>query len=249
MTSDKTPEKAVVSDLADSARKDPTTGNGRFYWPALIDTLIVIIVLVAVKQTFLLYTVKFAGPISTFTAMIVATWRLRARGTTWRDLGLVRPENLWKTIGWSAIAFGVIIAGAALGNLLAEPFFDKLPSTNRFGNIEGDIPAFLMWLGLVWTHSAFFEEMLFRAFIIHHLGEFFGGDKAALIISVVLAALFFGYRHAYYQGAFGFVVTGSIGLTLGIFYVWFGRKNLLPQIIAHGTMNTIGFTMRFLGLR
>jgi len=249
MTSDENPENGTLSDPAYIVGKDTDTGVGRFHWPALIDALIVIITLVVVKQTFLLYTVKFAGPISTFTAMIVATWRLRARGTTWADLGLKKPENFLKTIGWSIIAFGVIIAGAALGNLLAEPFFDKLPSTNRFGNIEGDIPAFLMWLGLIWTHSAFFEEMLFRAFIIHHLGEFFGGDKAALIISVVLAALFFGYRHAYYQGAFGFVVTGSIGLTLGIFYVWFGRKNLLPQIIAHGTMNTIGFTMRFLGLR
>lgn len=218
-------------------------------WSALLDALIIILVLVAVKQFFLLYTIKYAGPISTFTAMAFATWRLRARGMGWANLGFKKPESWRKTLLWSGAAFGVIVAFGVIGGEIAEQFFEKADPSNRFGNIEGDVPMYLLWMVLVWTHGAFFEEMLFRAFIINRFGSFLGGSTAATLVSVVVAAVFFGYRHAYYQGLYGFVVTGAIGLGLGLFYVWIGRKNLLPQILAHGYMNTIGFTARFLGLR
>ena len=218
-------------------------------WSALFDALIIILVLVAVKQFFLLYTIKYAGPISTFTAMAVATWRLRARGMGWADLGFKMPENWGKTLLWSGVAFGFILVFMGVGSGIAELFFDEADAVNRFGDIEGDVPMYLLWMGLVWTHGAFFEEMLFRAFIINRFGSFLGGSTLATVVSVVVAAIFFGYRHAYYQGPYGFVVTGAAGLGLGLFYVWIGRKNLLPQILAHGYANSIGFTMRFLGLK
>lgn len=221
----------------------------RLNYDALVDAIIIIVALVAVKQSFLLYDSKFAGPVSTFIAMFVATWRLRARGLTWGELGFKRPDSWWRTLALSGFVFGVIVLGAALGNGIAGVFFDKGYVLNRFGNIEGDIPMYLMWMGLVWTHSAFFEEMLFRAFLINRLSAFLGGSTAATLLSVTLAAIFFGYRHAYYQGPFGFVVTGVIGFGLGLIYVWFGKNNLLPQILAHGYVNSISFTMRFLGIK
>ena len=218
-------------------------------WRSLLDVVIVTLLLVIVKQYFLLHTMKFAGPISTFTAMIVATWCLRTKGLRWADLGLKKPKSIFRTALWGALAFGIIALGSGIGGEIANLFFTKQPSSNRFGNIEADIPAYLMWLTLVWTHSAFFEEMLFRAFIINRLIALLGNNKTAMTISVILAATFFGYRHAYYQGWYGFVTTGVIGLGLGIFYLWVGKRNLWPQIMAHGVVNTISFTFRFLGLR
>ena len=220
-----------------------------FNYSALVDALIIIMALVAVKQFCLQFDSKFAGPISTFTAMFVATWRLRKRGMTWGELGFRRPESWWRTLALSGFVFGVIVLGAAVGNGIADLFFDKGYVLNRFGDIEGDVPMYLMWMGLVWTHAAFFEEMLFRAFLINRLSAFLGGSTTATLLSVTLAALFFGYRHAYYQGPYGFVVTGVIGFALGLVYVWFGKNNLLPQILAHGYVNSISFTMRFLGLK
>lgn len=221
----------------------------RFDWRALLDTFIIVAVLVAVKQFFLLYTIKFAGPISTFTAMAVATWLLRRRGMGWADLGFRMPVSWWKTLLWSVAAFGVILVAGGIGSELAEQFFDRRYVADRFGDIEGDLPMYLLWMGLVWTHGAFFEEMLFRAFIINRFSAFLGGSTAATVLAVVVAAIFFGYRHAYYQGPFGFVVTGSIGLAFGLFYMWIGKNNLLPQILAHGYMNSISFTLRFVGLK
>ena len=216
---------------------------------ALIDAIMIIAVLVAVKQFSLIHFNKFAGPISTFTAMVFATWRLRARGMSWADLGFKKPESWGRTLLLSGLVFGVIVLFSAAGSAMAGLFFEKGYVFNRFGDIEGNVPMYLMWMGLVWTHSAFFEEMLFRAFIIERLGKFLGGSTTATLVSVTIAAVFFGYRHAYYQGAYGFVVTGIIGFGLGLVYIWFGKNNLLPQILAHGYVNSIGFTMRFLGLR
>lgn len=224
-------------------------GALRLDWQALTDAIIIIVVLVAVKQFFLLYTIKYAGPVSTFTAMAVATWRLRARGLGWAELGFRKPQNWLRTLLLSGLVFGVIIVCAAIGNGVAGLFFEKGYVADRFGDIEGNLPMYLVWMGLVWTHAAIFEEMLFRAFLINRLGAFLGGSTAATIASVVLAAIFFGYRHAYYQGPFGFIVTGVIGLGLGFVYVWIGRNNLLPQILAHGYVNSISFTMRYLGLK
>lgn len=224
-------------------------GARRLDWSALIDAIIIILVLVAVKQTFLTYTIKYAGPISTFTAIGVATWRLRLRGMSWGDLGFRRPDSWPRTLGLSVFVFGIILLSGGLGDAIANLFFEKGYVANRFGDIEGDVPMYLVWMALVWTHGAFFEEMLFRAFLINRLSQFMGSSTASTILAVAIAAVFFGYRHAYYQGLFGFVVTGSIGVALGVIYVWFGKRNLLPQILAHGYMNTIGFTMRFLGLR
>lgn len=38
-----------------------------------------------------------------FTSLVIAVWRMRARKVTWNDLGLRKPDNIWKTLGGTAI--------------------------------------------------------------------------------------------------------------------------------------------------
>jgi hypothetical protein len=59
--------------------------------------------------------------------------------------------------------------------------------------------------------------------------------------------MFFGYGHYYYQGLSGAVVTGAIGLVLGIMFVLF-RRNLWPVILWHGIIDTLAFSAYFLNL-
>jgi hypothetical protein len=73
-----------------------------------------------------------------------------------------------------------------------------------------------------------------------------GGTRTASLAAVVLAAIFFGYRHYYYQGMHGAIVTGLIGLLFGLIYIWIGRRNILPLALAHGLANSIAQTSRFL---
>lgn len=203
--------------------------------------------LVIVKQSILPFSQLFGGPASTFTAMIVATWLLHRRGSSWSELGLRWPESWLRTLGYTALILVALLSTAGAMQALANLFFEDVGTSGRFDFVQGNLPGYLMMLALVWTHGSFFEELLFRAFIITKLQTGFGNTPIAGYLAVVVAAIFFGYRHYYYQGMHGAVVTGGIGLVFGLIYLKAGRSSILPLSLAHGTMNTIAQTIRFTG--
>lgn len=213
---------------------------------ALIDLLLVVAVLVIVKQSVLPYSVVYAGPVSTFSAMAVATLLLHRRGFTWADLGLKWPESWLRTLGLTLLIFIAFIATVAAFQALADLFFEDIGTSGRFDFVSGNLGAYLIIMALVWTHGSFFEELLFRAFIITKSESALGGTRIASLAAVLLAAIFFGYRHYYYQGMHGAIVTGGIGLLFGLIYLKIGRRNILPLVLVHGVANSIAQTQRFL---
>lgn len=227
--------------------KAPSSPKAR--WSALRDLLLVVATLVIVKQSLLPMTQLYAGPASTFSAMIVATVLLRRRGMGWRDLGLRWPDDWPKTFGLTVLTMVFFLVCTQLMVPVADHFFEDIGTSDRFSHVEGNWAAYLVMLLLVWTHASFFEELLFRAFIIHHTSRAFGGGMKADILALLLSSVFFGYRHAYYQGWHGALVTGAGGFAFGVFYLWFGRRNIMPLILAHGAFNTLGQTFRFLGIK
>ena len=215
---------------------------------ALADLVIILLVLVSVKQALLPFTRLYAGPASTFSAMIVATLLLHYRGFTWANLGLKWPQSWVKTVGLTFVTLAAFFAGLAVFQTLADRLFIDVGATGRFDHVEGNLTAYVMIMLLVWTHGSFFEELLFRAFIISKTSEFLGNGVRAQLIAVLASAIFFGYRHYYYQGLHGALITGGIGLIFGCLYIWFGRRNILPLILAHGAINSLAQTLRFLGM-
>lgn len=216
---------------------------------AFLDLAIVVFILVAVKQALLPVTLLYAGPVSTLSAMIVATILLRRRGTGWGDLGLRWPQSWLRTMGLTVLAIGFFIVCTQLMGLFADRFFEDPDYGTRFDHIEGNLWAYLGIMMLVWTHGSFFEELLFRAFIMTNMSDALGGGWRGDIIALLLSSAFFGYRHAYYQGIHGAFITGAAGFAFGVLYLWFGRSNILPLILAHGTLNSLGQTFRFLGIQ
>lgn len=132
--------------------------------------------------------------------------------------------------------------------LVADRLFEDIGTSDRFSHIEGNLTAYLIIMLLVWTHGSFFEELLFRAFIISNASEALNGGLRADLLALLISSAFFGYRHAYYQGWHGALITGAGGFAFGVFYLWFGRRNIMPLILAHGAFNTLGQTFRFLGI-
>ena len=234
-----------VSDSAD-APVEGARAPGRLI--ALRDLFLVVATLVLVKQSLLPITQLYAGPASTFSAMIVATVLLRRRGMGWRDMGLRWPESWPKTLGLTLLTMAFFVVLTQLMVPLADYFFEDVGTSDRFSHVEGNLVAYVVIMLLVWTHGSFFEELLFRAFIINHTSGALGGGFRADIAALLLSSAFFGYRHAYYQGWHGALVTGAGGFAFGAFYLWFGRRNILPLILAHGVFNTLGQTFRFLGI-
>lgn len=222
--------------------------TGQFDIGALFDLIVILAVLVTVKWMLTPHTQLYAGAGSTTSAMIVGTLLLRRRGLLWADLGFRRPESWPKTLGLAVLVFGIYIVALGAMKGVADHFFEDVGTSGRFDHVEGNLVAYLILMGVIWTHAAFFEELIYRAFFINRLGTALGGSGVALCIAVFFAGSFFGYRHLVYQGMHGALMTGAVGVAFGLVYLWFGRRNLWPLIIAHGTVDTIGITARFLGV-
>jgi CAAX protease family protein len=197
---------------------------------------------------------RYAGPVSLVIVLVVLTGYMRIRRETWAGMGLIAlpgvraklmliPQTLLAFVAFAIAAATVLFGGEALG----LEFMSEIPDgvEDRWGDIKGNLPLYLLWLGIVWTAAAFGEEMFFRGFIITRLQSVFSGVKFASVIAVILAAAFFGYIHMYYQGLRGFFTTGAIGLAFGATFLLM-KRNLYPVILVHGIVDTLTFTAIFM---
>jgi len=183
-----------------------------------------------------------------FITLIIATWRMKVRNVTWKDLGLRKPKNFKKTL---FVTIGILIA-IVLSIIAFEIIKDYLPFTleqknysensiSKFGNLKGNWLLFFTIMPGVLIESML-EELLDRGFLINWFEKLFSKTTIATIIAVILQALIFGFRHSYYLSDRSIRV-GIIGLIMGIAYVKFDR-NLWPLIIAHCVLNTMSMVDR-----
>jgi membrane protease YdiL (CAAX protease family) len=91
----------------------------------------------------------------------------------------------------------------------------------------------------------FFEEIIFRGFLINSISSLIP-QKKGLLIAIIISSIIFGYLHSY-QGVSGQILTGITGLFLCILYVK-TNKNLWLCILTHGCINTISLTVLYYNL-
>jgi membrane protease YdiL (CAAX protease family) len=192
-------------------------------------------------------SIVFAGPVGLLVAMGVASLRLKARGLTWKDVGVARPASPVALAVATVVVFVlVIVLSNAATIALKSTGFDAAPlDVDPWEGLPGNLPYLLFRLLLAWVTS-FGEEFIFRGLLIFGLAAAFGGTRISVMLAIVLQACLFGYLHHATQGLAGAFSAGASGLALGIGYVAFGR-NLWPVVIVHVTFNTIAVTELFLG--
>ncbi len=184
-----------------------------------------------------------------FSTLVVATWRMRARGVTWYDLGFRRPESIGKTL----LLSGAILAAVVASIIIFEVVKDQIPAladtdtsdesaVSRFGNLKGNYPLFFTIIFFIWIESAL-EELLDRGFLMNWFERFFAKIPFKTVLAIVVQAAIFGFRHAPSHGLSGAITVGIIGLVMGSAYMFLGR-NLWPLIIAHCVLNTISMLDR-----
>ena len=78
---------------------------------------------------------------------------------------------------------------------------------------------------------AFYEETIFRGFLLVRLSQLTGSRVAAVLISTAV----FGSLHAY-EGPVAMGMVSGLGLILCVIVLW--RKSLVPAIVAHFLFNT-----------
>jgi membrane protease YdiL (CAAX protease family) len=198
---------------------------------------------------------RFSAPVSLISTIILLTAVLRFRGETWSSLGLRRlpgakakllviPQAILVFLAVLAILTAVTFATEAAGSqLLSEKIEGEV---ERWGDIAGNLKLYLLMLAISWISGGFAEEMFFRGFLITRLQTVLEGSKFASGLVVLLPALLFGYVHVYYQGLHGFVNAGIVGLIFGTFFLLY-KRNLWPLVLAHGFINSLGFTAEFMG--
>jgi len=215
----------------------------------LIDLIIYISVMFLVRE---IYFEKIGflpnGLFWSLTTLVVATWRMKVRNVTWKELGLSKPKSIGQTIGVSVLIFVAVIFSIILFNLVKDylPFSiaadaSSKNAVSKFGDLKGNWLLFLSIMPMVIIQSSL-EELLDRGFLINWFERLFSSTTFATICAVVLQAAIFGFRHSNDFSARS-IQTGIIGLIMGIAYIKFGR-NLWPIIIAHCLLNTFSMVNR-----
>jgi uncharacterized protein len=170
--------------------------------------------------------------------LLLCTWLLRRSDERWADVGLRRPPRWWSVPLLVVAGFAAFLAIAIFTNpMLAE--FGINPPRHTDSALQGDLLEYLFWAGPVtWGSAAFGEELLLRGFILDRIAKLIGSSRTlAMLAAVVLQAALFGTLH-FHQGLGGVIVTGSIGMLMGLMWL-LGGRNLWACIILHGLINSI----------
>lgn len=213
----------------------------------LLEIIVVLGIMLSVKWVADLYQITGAGSIAIWTGILIGTLFMRREGIRWRDFGVRLPKGLREwikniLIGLLTVFLVGIILGLLVDPLLQNLGFEKPADVgDRFTFFLGKPWVFITYLvTVIWIGAALGEELLMRGFLLNRLAAFFGSTRFAWIISVIIQAAIFGSLHAY-QGTYGMISTGVIGLIFGIVYLVAGKR-LLPLVLAHLILNTVTIT-------
>ncbi|MEN8250546.1 MAG: CPBP family intramembrane glutamic endopeptidase [Bacteroidota bacterium] len=222
----------------------------KIYTDFLVDLIIYIVVMFLVREIVIPKVGFIAnGLFYSFTSLVIAIWRMRVRGITWRELGLREPKSFSRTI----IVTGIILISVIFSIIIFEILKDHLPylapdtssesAVSKFGDLEGNWLLFFSIIPMVLIES-FLEELLDRGFLMNWFERLFSRTTFAVVLAVIIQAAIFGFRHSYDLSERSITVA-IIGLIMGVSYYAFGR-NLWPLIIAHCLLNTFSMLDRVL---
>lgn len=210
---------------------------------------------IALKAALDPVTWRYAAPISLIIVLICLALYLRQQNRDLTELGIVsfaKAKSYWLLPLQTLLAIVIVIATGVGVTVLSEASglaiiqSDPAGEEARFGNLTGNTNLFIMWLAIVWIAGPA-EELFFRGFMINTLSRVFGTSRCALALSVLIPALIFGAVHMYYQGVQGLFTTGFIGISLGCLYLLY-KRNIWSLMIAHACVNSLGFTLQYLGI-
>ena len=166
----------------------------------------------------------------------VAWGLIRLRGERLADIGLKRPASWMRTfvigIGLAALVFIAIY-------ISERARFRR--DLSKFREVQGnlELTLFGVFYGLI--GAGFYEEFMFRGFLMQGLAMLFGASRSAWIIACVVQGALFGAAHAY-QNPLGIAITGTLGVLMGLLVLASGR-NLWPVIIGHGLFDASRFVL------
>jgi CAAX protease family protein len=161
---------------------------------------------------------------------------IRLRGETLADVGLKRPASWMRTvmigIGLAAVVFIAMYLSEKAG-------FRR--DLSKFKDVQGNLELAVLGVFYALIGAGFYEEFMFRGFLMQGLAMFFGACRGAWIAACVVQGALFGAAHAY-QNPLGIAITGTLGVLMGLLVLASGR-NLWLVIIGHGLFDASRFVL------
>jgi membrane protease YdiL (CAAX protease family) len=166
----------------------------------------------------------------------VAWGLIRLRGERLADIGLKRPAS-WTRIFILGIGLAAIVFIAMY--LSEKAGFRR--DLSKFKNVQGNVELALIGVLYAFIGAGFYEEFMFRGFLMQGLAMLFGASRVAWIAACILQGALFGAAHAY-QNPLGIAITGTLGVLMGLIVLASGR-NLWVVIIGHGLFDASRFVL------
>jgi membrane protease YdiL (CAAX protease family) len=210
------------------------TARGPRRFRYLIDIVVLIAVVFGLEAgAEAIYTLKsmesrfvFGGAVQML-EVLVACALIWVRRERLADIGLKRPKSWPRTV-----LIGVSIAVVVFTGIYFSEKAGFHRDLSRFSALQGNLRLTIYTVFYVLIGAGFYEEFMFRGFLMQGLAMFFGGNRGAWIAACVIQGVLFGASHAY-QNPLGMLITGTLGILLAVLVFVCGR-NLWPAIIAHG---------------
>ncbi|MCW9134423.1 CPBP family intramembrane metalloprotease [Bacillus paramycoides] len=165
--------------------------------------------------------------ISFFIALCIVLWLLK---TDIRDRHLDKMRSSTPaTIGWIFIGFFLALFSQSIAGMIEMRLLGITPgseNTARLMDIARTTPWFLIVISII---GPILEEIVFRKILFGTLYKKFNFFIAAIISSLVFAAIHFDFTHL--------LVYTSMGLVFAFLYV--KTKRIIVPIAAHVAMNTL----------
>src|SRR5205823_5036109 len=112
---------------------------------------------------------------------------------------------------------------------------------SKFKDVQGNMELALLGVFYAFIGAGFYEEFMFRGFLMQGLAMFFRAGRGAWIIACILQGALFGAAHVY-QNPLGIAITGTLGVLMGLLVLASGR-NLWPMVIGHGLFDASRFVL------
>lgn len=179
--------------------------------------------------------------------MLLLTALFVRKDADWKhSLAAQRPADVPKTIGFGllgvlmsyAASIVLVVPFLALSGNLAQQAADKAKWTSTLAELPvASLLPLAMFVG-------FWEELVFRGFLLGRLrlalGAGEGSAPSRTVLAVVFTGILFGGAHGY-QGPTGLLQTSILGMVFGLLTVW--RKSIWPAVIAHLTIDAFSLFM------
>jgi len=215
----------------------------------LLDLAVYISVMFLLRQVyFSQFNFITNGLFWSFCTLLTASFLVRQRKSSWKEIGLGRPKHAKKALFAIVFIFAFTIISVLIFQTAKEqlglqiaPDISSEKAASKFGDLYGNWALFFTIIPFIWLQSAM-EEILDRGFLITWIEKAFSSVWFATVLAVLFQACIFGFRHSYDISERSITVA-LIGLAMGIGYVAFGR-NLWPLIFAHCLLNTMSMLER-----